>query len=1168
MKIMRLDLLACGPFTDLSLDLGRGGEGLHLIYGPNEAGKSSTLRALGYLLFGIPDRCEDAFKHTYNNLRIGGALRMGNGAIIEAVRRKGRANTLRGPDDCLLDEDRWREACGRISAVDFSRRFGIDHDTLIEGGSEIIKGEGELAEILFAAGAGLASFRKIEEQVRDEALELFKPGGSKPKINAGLSSLGEEQKKLRELQLPNEKWEAHFKAHQAAVEQRRAVETELERAEQEKNRLTRLRTALPLAARRKSLRLELCGYTSTVSLPEGFSEKRQKTVQSLRLEEQIAHGARQRLETLRSELGGLKSSPALLSFSKEIDELYPKLGSYRKALSERPKLIIQRKAFEDQARELLAELRGDFPFESIEELRLRADQEILIKHLGTKREKYTANLENALEKTRELSDEIAEMNQRLSATPLPEDLSRLRAALEEPKSCPGIEEDLSRIGATLLNAEEQANLDLAGLELWSGSLDELERLRIPDTDTMEDFEGKFRHVADQIAYRMKEAEKLSGEIRKLQTRVTALRADEAPSVADLDLARSVRTTGWKVIRRALEGGEVCGEEKIAFIEQLSGVDTLPDAFEKSVLIADELSDRLRREAGRVAELNNLVSTADSLKVEKDEIMDGNELLEKQLENIQREWAGLWTSCGFAPAPPDKMRKWAAKRSELVRKKMEIRTLWRDAEQRSNRLEELKGALGQCLSESGHTLGHDESLREMLGSAEILLAEQTRIATERGLLANSLKQKNQELGKAEARAAKARRELEEWRNEWAEAISPLGLGEKSIPEQANAVLGKLQEIFAKLKESKNLGQRVEEIDAECEVFVKQTAELVDLIAPESCGANPEEAVRGLNELMATARDEKNKRDDLTMKILREEGELADARNNTARLHIEISEILKEAACKEIEDLAEAESRSATKKELLGKLEQVEEQLVELSAGLSIEEFSTEVEGLDPDLIEPLLGQAGERIAQLKEGKSELDQTIGSERTALGLWDGRGDAAELAQRIQARLADLENKARHYSRLKIAHVLLLRAKERHREKSQGPVLKRTSELFSALTLGAFESIRAGDDEGKNVIVGLRPGGQIVPVRAMSEGTADQLYLALRLASFEHYIASHEPLPLVLDDILVQFDNDRSRAALRVLAEVSGKAQIIMFSHHAHLVELARAEIGMDRLFVSELR
>ena len=465
MKILRLDLIACGPFTDLKPDLSRGNEGLHLIYGPNEAGKSSALRAIGYFLFGIPDRCEDNFKHPYQKLRIGGALRTGSGRTIEAVRRKGRANTLRGPDDSLLDEALWHEACGRISAMDFSRRFGIDHNSLVEGGSEIVKGEGELADVLFAAGAGVASFRRIEEQVRDEANELFKPGGSRPKINELLSTLREEERRLRELQLPNEKWDAHHQALQAALAERTAIEGELERAEQERNRLKRIRAALPLIGRRKGLLMELSGYATAAILPEGFSEKRQKSVQALRLEEQNAMQAKQRIEKLRSESSGLKSSSAVLNFSKEISELYLKLGSHRKALADRPRLIVQRKALEDQARELLGELRRDFPFERVEELRLRADEEIIIRNLGAKREKYTANLENALEKRRELTLEIAEIDEWLACVAVPRDICGIRTAIEEAKSCGRIEEELSQIEVNLLNAEKQANIDLGGLEL-------------------------------------------------------------------------------------------------------------------------------------------------------------------------------------------------------------------------------------------------------------------------------------------------------------------------------------------------------------------------------------------------------------------------------------------------------------------------------------------------------------------------------------------------------------------------------------------------------------------------------------------------------------------------------------------------------------------------------
>ena len=89
MKILKLDLHAFGPFTDLSLELDAGHEGLHLVYGPNEAGKTTALRALRQLLFGIPHNSRDNFVHAYPNLRIGATLQAADEKILECIRRKG-----------------------------------------------------------------------------------------------------------------------------------------------------------------------------------------------------------------------------------------------------------------------------------------------------------------------------------------------------------------------------------------------------------------------------------------------------------------------------------------------------------------------------------------------------------------------------------------------------------------------------------------------------------------------------------------------------------------------------------------------------------------------------------------------------------------------------------------------------------------------------------------------------------------------------------------------------------------------------------------------------------------------------------------------------------------------------------------------------------------------
>jgi uncharacterized protein YhaN len=79
-------------------------------------------------------------------------------------------------------------------------------------------------------------------------------------------------------------------------------------------------------------------------------------------------------------------------------------------------------------------------------------------------------------------------------------------------------------------------------------------------------------------------------------------------------------------------------------------------------------------------------------------------------------------------------------------------------------------------------------------------------------------------------------------------------------------------------------------------------------------------------------------------------------------------------------------------------------------------------------------------------------------------------------------------------------------------------------------------------------------VEVSGMSDGTRDQLFLALRIASLERQLTSGEPLPFVLDDTLINFDDVRAEATLSELAALASKTQVLFFTHHARLVELAR--------------
>jgi uncharacterized protein YhaN len=157
--------------------------------------------------------------------------------------------------------------------------------------------------------------------------------------------------------------------------------------------------------------------------------------------------------------------------------------------------------------------------------------------------------------------------------------------------------------------------------------------------------------------------------------------------------------------------------------------------------------------------------------------------------------------------------------------------------------------------------------------------------------------------------------------------------------------------------------------------------------------------------------------------------------------------------------------------------------------------------------------------------------------------------------------------YLRLRLATAFLRDQIEQFRRRNQGPLLRRAGEIFAAVTRRSFETLGTGfADDDAPVLVGIRNGAEI-GVDGMSEGTRDQLYLALRLAAIERHGESHEPMPVILDDLLVTFDDDRASAVLPILRDLGTRTQVFLFTHHRHLVELAKAALPDGAVHYHEL-
>jgi uncharacterized protein YhaN len=299
-------------------------------------------------------------------------------------------------------------------------------------------------------------------------------------------------------------------------------------------------------------------------------------------------------------------------------------------------------------------------------------------------------------------------------------------------------------------------------------------------------------------------------------------------------------------------------------------------------------------------------------------------------------------------------------------------------------------------------------------------------------------------------------------------------------------------------------------------------------------------------------------------------LMEAKQIAAESRAVLETLCREAGCDDPAELPALEERSTQAKELQGRQRHLQEQIALLSAGAALDAFVEDVGQVDGDGLPGKLDELAERASRLKAERDELSKRVAVEANQLAEADVRSAAAEAEEEAQSLAAEIAGDVETYVRLRVASGVLRAAIERYRENNQGPVLERAGRLFAELTVGSFAGLRADyNDRGEPVLAGIRGrDGRSVTVDGMSDGTADQLYLALRLASLENYLDDHDPVPLIVDDILINFVNERSLATLKVLAELSHRTQVIFFTHHEHLIEMAEQHLEPDVLYTHRLQ
>lgn len=237
---------------------------------------------------------------------------------------------------------------------------------------------------------------------------------------------------------------------------------------------------------------------------------------------------------------------------------------------------------------------------------------------------------------------------------------------------------------------------------------------------------------------------------------------------------------------------------------------------------------------------------------------------------------------------------------------------------------------------------------------------------------------------------------------------------------------------------------------------------------------------------------------------------------------------------------------------------------IDAGSTADEVIQRLRAADQESVAAARQAAREAQEEAHDASLEAAGALSESRAKLRNLESAGSAAEAEAAVAERLSDLVALTEEWSVVSLQVVLLERTLERLGVDDTRPLLDRAGRILERITDGRYVALRAEETPGGRTLQIVRADGERVSPTELSEGTGDQVFFALRMAAVvelheQRRAASLPALPLVLDDVLMAFDDARARDALTVLHGLAPDLQIVVFTHHASVALAAQAVEGI---------
>lgn len=1149
MRLHRLDLENFGIHTEQSFPFAE--QGLQLIYGRNEAGKSTLLQAVREFLFGFAHAGSNPFAPDAKNKKMQATaqLQLKDGSQLEVVRRQGNKNTLSGSfaeSDDTIDEPRWLQLLGGADQQMYQHVFGFSLKELATG-EESLK-EANLDEALFGGGLGrLHDYKQLIKSIDEEAENLFKSRGQKQQINSILSEIKTLKAELKESSLRPAEYEEWLTQARRCEQDLTRLQSQYEKFYRRQQHLDRLKRAHPLWIELQTRQDQLSRLESPQSFPaDALDELSQTRTQAKKLASEVDTHQRE-LERIDQEIKDIHFSNELIEAAEAIRSLVygiKEVRGYRRDLPLR-----QQEQLRDltEAAAILRRIDPKLKLDQVNCFELTLAQRNKITQLSRQQQKTQTELQSQAPDLERLEMEIRELETSLAEAPTqPAELIERLQTSREP-----LREAIKRkaeVESAIADLQSKRSLRTASVQaMVAEPLDLATPLPLPLESTIAHYESQFQSLAEELRGAKRAVREATDELTAKRDELRRLEQGvELVTKEQLSQMRTQRDASWQQLREML-----LGEAKAA-----DASTSQADAFEGEIRTSDDMADQRYRNAQLLAEHQAMQGQITSLEERLHARQQVAEQLEQQQDALTKAWLAEWQASGIRPKSPKEMNAWRTAYLELTeidadvrRKEVELQPL-QDRIAASTQLLGSTCQLPDYIEPSEMIDWIDSFLREAESQREKATELKIRLQTKRDQRQSTQQQHD-----------KRRQQLADLESQAAELLSVFdSIGEVNL-ETAHDLLSAIDEIQGRLASADRLQQRITDMQQGLDEFTEQVQAVISATEQDLGNMQPEHAAERLGSLLTEAKSRYDLRKELEIKRQVTTQTLESRQAEHSELEQRLAGWRKQVdvgSDDELESLSQVvRDRQALAREIAAK----ESELALVRQSEDAEAFLKDLAELDLDRLELDLTEATRELADIQENLGQINQQLGEWNARLREIDLSSRAVIAQGKIESLQADLSDCLDRLGPLLIAREMLDRAMRAFREENAGQLLASISELLERMTEGRYTRVEHDlEQEGGLLLVG--PNNVRKKPSELSTGTREQLYLAIRLAYIRHYCQGAEPLPVLMDDILVNFDDDRQMATLKVLAEFDAEIQIIMLTCHEPLVDKVQSLAGANRV------